>query len=243
MISDGVTLQAVANYTLFEAHATFLNGDAVFCRNGPYMYEAGDPERSKITLNQVGFSPLPVGEGLSQSASCLGGWNMLISASSEMQDEAWAFVQFMTSEESQKKYSITASTLPTLKTLYDDREILEKVPVVDLSKEALQNASPVQFRPTTRRCLPRWPSSSTTSLEALSHLELPSSLSRATYSGSSSRANKPSQTEASPRILLTLRPCSLAPSVTTPHYSTTVAKALQQPLRDSNLWVNITPPR
>lgn len=168
---------------------------------------AGDPERSKITLNQVDVSPLPVGEGQIQSANCLGGWNMLISASSEMQDEAWAFVQFMTSDESHKKYSITASTLPTLKTLYDHREILEKVPVVDLSKEALQNASPVQFRPTTRRCLPRWPSSSTTSLEALSHLELPSSLSRATYSGSSSRANKPSQTEASPRIPLTLRHC------------------------------------
>ena len=148
MISDGVTPQAVASYTLFEAHTTFLNGDAVFCRNWPYMYgAAGDPERSKITLNQVGFSPLPVGEGLSQSASCLGGWNMLISASSEMQDEAWAFVQFMTSEESQKKYSITAFTLPTLKTLYDDREILEKVPVVDLSKEALQNARPRPVSP------------------------------------------------------------------------------------------------
>jgi len=53
----------------------------------------------------------------------------------------------MTSEESQKKYSITASTLPTLKILYDDREILEKVPVVDLSKEALQNARPRPVSP------------------------------------------------------------------------------------------------
>jgi multiple sugar transport system substrate-binding protein len=148
MISDGVTPQAVANYTLFEAHTAFLNGDAVFCRNWPYMYgAAGDPERSKITLNQVGVSPLPVGEGQSQSASCLGGWNMLISASSEMQDEAWEFVRFMTSEESQKEYSITASTLPTLKTLYDDREILEEVPVVALSKEALQNARPRPVSP------------------------------------------------------------------------------------------------
>jgi multiple sugar transport system substrate-binding protein len=140
MISDGVTPQAVANYTFFEAHTAFLNGDAVFCRNWPYMYGAAGDPRSKITLNQVGVSPLPVGEGQSQSASCLGGWNMLISTSSEMQDEAWEFVRFMTSEESQKEYSITASTLPTLKTLYDDREILEEVPVVDLSKEALQNA-------------------------------------------------------------------------------------------------------
>jgi multiple sugar transport system substrate-binding protein len=67
---------------------------------------------------------------------------MLINASSEMQDEAWEFVQFMTSEESQKAYTLSASTLPTLNALYDDREILEEVPVVALSREALQNARP-----------------------------------------------------------------------------------------------------
>src|SRR5215217_4874541 len=148
MISEGASPQAVASYTLGEADVAFVNGDAVFCRNWPYMYgAAGDPEFSKITLNQVGVSALPVGEGQSQIASCLGGWNMLISASSEMQDEAWAFVQFMTSEESQKAYTLSASTLPTLNALYDDREILEEVPVVDLSKEALQNARPRPVSP------------------------------------------------------------------------------------------------
>ena len=148
MISDGVTPQAVASYTLGEADVAFVNGDAVFCRNWPYMYgAAGDPEFSKITLNQVGVSPLPVGEGQSQSTSCLGGWNMLISASSEMQDEAWEFVQFMTSKESQKMQTLSASSLPTLNALYDDREILEEVPVVALSKEALQNARPRPVSP------------------------------------------------------------------------------------------------
>jgi ABC-type glycerol-3-phosphate transport system substrate-binding protein len=63
---------------------------------------------------------------------------MLINASSQMKDEAWEFVQFMTSEERQKAYTLSASTLPTLNALYGDREILEEVPVVDLSKEALQ---------------------------------------------------------------------------------------------------------
>src|SRR5215208_8125877 len=83
MISEGVSPQAVASYTVGEADVAFVNGDAAFCRNWPYMYgAAGDPEFSKITLNQVGVSALPVGEGQSQIASCLGGWNMLISASS-----------------------------------------------------------------------------------------------------------------------------------------------------------------
>jgi multiple sugar transport system substrate-binding protein len=154
MISDGVTPQAVANYTFYESEKAFLYGNSVFCRNWPYMYGlAGDPQqrgrplRAEIEPNQVGVSPLPVGEGQSQTASCLGGWNMLISAASEMQDEAWELVRFMTSEESQKEYSIKASTLPTLNTLYDDREILEKVPVTHPGREALQNARPRPVSP------------------------------------------------------------------------------------------------
>ena len=147
MISDGVTPRAVASYILGEADAAFLNGDAVFCRNWPYMYGlAGDQEMSKIKREQVGVSQLPVGEGQSQSAGCLGGWNMLIGASSQMQEEAWEFVRFITSEESQKIQTLSASTLPTLDTLYEDQEILEEVPVVALSREALQNARP---RPTS----------------------------------------------------------------------------------------------
>jgi multiple sugar transport system substrate-binding protein len=148
MISDRVTPQAVANYTFSESETAFLNGDAVFCRNWPYMYGlAANPDASKIKLKQVGVSQLPVGVGRSQRASCLAGWNMLISASSEMQDEAWEFIQFMSSEETQKMRTLSASTLPTLNTLYDDREILEEVPVVALSKEALQNARPRPISP------------------------------------------------------------------------------------------------
>ena len=80
MIPDGVTPQAVANHTVVESHTAFLNGDVVFCRNWPHMYgAAGDPEMSKITLNQVGVWPLPVGKGQSESTSCLGGWNSPVS--------------------------------------------------------------------------------------------------------------------------------------------------------------------
>jgi trehalose/maltose transport system substrate-binding protein len=148
MISEGVAPQAVAIYTFSGSDAAFLNGDSVFCRNWPYMYGlAGNPDMSKIEPEQVGVSPLPVGEGQGQTASCLGGWNMLINASSELQDEAWDFVQFMTSEENQKAYTLSASTLPTFNALYNDREILEEVPVVALSSKALQNARPRPISP------------------------------------------------------------------------------------------------
>ena len=65
---------------------------------------------------------------------------MPISATSQMQDEAWEFVRFMTNLESQKIQTLSASTLPTMNTLYEDPEIREEVPIVASSKEALQSA-------------------------------------------------------------------------------------------------------
>jgi multiple sugar transport system substrate-binding protein len=88
-----------------------------------------------------------LGEGYRETAGCLGGWNMLIGASSQMQDEAWEFVRFITSVESQKINTLQSSSLPTLNTLYDDRQILEEVPVVALCKVGLQNARPRPVSP------------------------------------------------------------------------------------------------
>jgi len=49
MVKDGVAPQAVTNYTATESQSMFLNGDAVFCRNWPYMYAlAGNPDESTI---------------------------------------------------------------------------------------------------------------------------------------------------------------------------------------------------
>ena len=101
---------------------------------------AGTEDYPKVKPEQIGLAPLPLTEGQSQLASALGGWNMLINAASDKQEEAWEFVQFMTSEESQKIRTLQATLLPTRTSLYSDQEIREKVPVVALGEEALKNA-------------------------------------------------------------------------------------------------------
>ncbi len=65
---------------------------------------------------------------------------MLISATSDKQEEAWEFVKFMTGEESQRYRALEGAFLPTRTSLYSDPEITEKVPVVALGEEALKNA-------------------------------------------------------------------------------------------------------
>jgi len=148
MIADGVSPQAVTNYTETESQTTFLNGDAVFCRNWPYMYAlAANPDESKVTQDQVSVAPLPAGPA--GSVSGLGGWNFYINAASdpEKQDAAYEFVKFATAPEQQKFRALNGSFLPTLKALYDDQEILDAVPVIALAGEALANTVPRPVSP------------------------------------------------------------------------------------------------
>jgi multiple sugar transport system substrate-binding protein len=149
MVTDGVTPQAVVNYTETESHSTFLNGDAIFIRNWPYMYGlASDPEQSNIKPEQIGVAPIPAGEG-GQSFSGLGGWNLFINAASQDKvDAAWTLIQYLSAPEQVKQRSLQGGPgIPTYKSLYDDQELVNKVPVVALAKESAQNAKPRPVSP------------------------------------------------------------------------------------------------
>jgi multiple sugar transport system substrate-binding protein len=140
IVKKGVAPQAVATYQETTTDPAFLGNKAVFARNWPYMYAlAGTKDYPDVKPDQIGIAPLPVapGNGL---ASALGGWNMLINAQTDMQDEAWEFVQFMTSEQGQKQRALAASLLPTRPSLYQDKEIRDTLPVVVQGEEALKNA-------------------------------------------------------------------------------------------------------
>ena len=149
MVEDGVSPQAVSTYAEPDCEPAFLGGNAVFCRNWPYMYAlAADPELSQIKQEQIDIAPLPAGEG-GTSVSGLGGWNFYINAFAvqEAQDAAWEFVKFMTAPEQQKFYALEGSYLPTLSSLYDDPEVAETVPPVRLAPDALANTVPRPVSP------------------------------------------------------------------------------------------------
>ncbi len=150
MVESGVAPQAVSTYAEQECQAAFLNGRAVFCRNWPYMYAlASNESQSRVEPEQVGVAPLPVAAGQERSFSGLGGWNFYLNATSseEEQEAAYEFVKFATAPEQQKFRALNGSFLPTLEDLYDDEEIVEKVPVIALGEEAIKNARPRPLSP------------------------------------------------------------------------------------------------
>jgi multiple sugar transport system substrate-binding protein len=149
MITDGVAPEASGEYTTQESQAIFTNGDAVFMRNWPFVYGLlASPETSRVMPEQVDLANIPVSDPGQASFSGLGGWNFLVNAASEDKlDEIWTFIEFMSSPESQKTLALQSTRLPTLKALYENREVLEKVPVAALGKESLENTRPRPVSP------------------------------------------------------------------------------------------------
>jgi len=149
MIETGASPQAVLQYQESECEGAFLTGDAVFMRIWPSTYAlAGTTDFPKVKKDQLGIAPIPVDEPGNQSYSTLGGWNFLINAQSDLQDEAWEFIKWMTAPEQLIANAKVGSHLPVRESLYDDPEVIDNVPVARLGKEAIiDNSRPRPVSP------------------------------------------------------------------------------------------------
>lgn len=136
MVADGVAPEAVVNYTETESVPVFGDGESVFLREWPGTYGDIQGGAYKLKGEQVGVAPIPVAPG-NESFSTLGGWNMAINAATDMPDEAWEFVQFMTNEENLKYRAIEGGYIPGRSSLLNDPEVDEANPIVGLAKEIL----------------------------------------------------------------------------------------------------------
>jgi multiple sugar transport system substrate-binding protein len=62
---------------------------------------------------------------------------MEINTQTDLQEEAWTFIEFMTSYESMKKRSLIGGYDPGRKALYSDPELTKNLPVLKLAKDIL----------------------------------------------------------------------------------------------------------
>jgi trehalose/maltose transport system substrate-binding protein len=142
LVADGIAPKAVANFKEDEASAAFLRGDSVFMRMWPYAYDLlTDKEASDIEQRQVGLAHVPVASDSIEPVNVGGGWSFFINEGAGDQDAAWELVEYLTSAGQQKVLALEGAYLPTRKELYDDPEIVEKLPAVRLGKEAVEQTT------------------------------------------------------------------------------------------------------
>ena len=146
LIVDGVTPTSVVEFREEEALRAFADGEAVYLRNWPYAYRV--LERAGLTREQIGVAPLPAAVD-GRSASCLGGWNLMLNARSTEAERtaAWTLIRYLTDPTQQRRQASEAGLLPVLEALYDEGDLRADIPVVAAGKGVF--ASRLHERPRT----------------------------------------------------------------------------------------------
>lgn len=140
-----ISPEGVTSFQEEDARNMFQGGNAAFMRNWPYAYSLGNSEDSAIK-GKFDVSPLPAGDS-GNGAAALGGWQLAVSKYSEHPEVAADVALFMASEKAQKLKAIKGSKNPTIKSLYEDEEVLEATPFFGSLYDVFINATP---RPSTQ---------------------------------------------------------------------------------------------
>jgi multiple sugar transport system substrate-binding protein len=143
---DRISPPGVATYMERESLQEFLEGRAIFHRNWAYAWGQAEGAASKVR-GRVDVVPLPAGPGGPRGAGALGGWNLALSRFTRHPREAWQLMDWLTSQEAQRRKALAEGRIPTLPALYDDPEVLRANPHFAILKEALPHARPRPLSP------------------------------------------------------------------------------------------------
>lgn len=125
-MNNGLYNPASLESTYEEVRRTFSQGSSLFAVNWAYQLNlANDPAESQIAGDAI--VTLMPGE-VAESATINGGMGLAITADSEHPDEAWQYIEFLSSKEVQKRYA--ANALPIWISLFDDPALAETQPAV-----------------------------------------------------------------------------------------------------------------
>ena len=132
--------KGVLGYKEEESRGVWQLGNAVFMRNWPYAYALGNSSDSAIK-GRFDVAPLPKGEAEgSRSTATLASRATAVSKYSRNPDVAIELALFLAAPEQQKENAIKLAYLPTIKSLYDDRDIAAAQPIIPRWREIFLNA-------------------------------------------------------------------------------------------------------
>ncbi len=119
--------QGTDTYAPNDILAIFTNGEAPFMRNWVFAYAiANDPTRSKV-VGKVGIAPTLAVPGRT-GHGCTGGWVLAINAFSQHKDEAWTFIDYMLSKNTQTSLSLNTGLISSRPDVVNDPVVQAKLP-------------------------------------------------------------------------------------------------------------------
>jgi multiple sugar transport system substrate-binding protein len=126
VIELGISPPGVTTYREEETRRLFVSGEAAFLRNWPYVWSSANEDTSKIK-GKIGIKPmvhLPDQTG----GACLGGWGLGISTTSKHPEEALKAIQYFTSVDVQRQFTLETGSLSSRRELFSDPQVIAKYP-------------------------------------------------------------------------------------------------------------------
>ena len=142
---DGNIPQEAITYQEEESRQAFQDGKLLFLRNWPYVYNLATTEGSSKVKDVLGMTALP-GQGRPRRLLARRPQRSHQRVLRRTRPRALDFVKFLVEEEQQKFFATQGSLAPVLGDLYDDQELVAKLPYLPVLKTSIENAVP---RPVT----------------------------------------------------------------------------------------------
>ena len=143
----GVLPKNIGEIATDRIRVDFQAGNVIFAQNWGYFWNRVENDADTKVKGKVGVTTLPADKG-GRSATCIGGWQVAVSAFSKHKAEAVAFARYLSSPEVSKTMAILASNLPVFPQVYKDPDVLKANPWF---AEALPVVEGAKSRPVTPR--------------------------------------------------------------------------------------------
>lgn len=122
-------------------------GNLLFGQTWGYVWNRLQSDADSQVKGKIGVAVLPSSK-TGRSATCIGGWQLAVSAFSKNKAEAVKFVRYLSSPEVSKMQALAASHLPVFPSVYKDKDVVAANPWFEFAGPIVETA---KARPVTPR--------------------------------------------------------------------------------------------
>ncbi len=138
-VREGWIPREALTYKEEESRIAFQQGELLFLRNWPYVYQLANGEDSQVA-GDVGAVRIPGPDG--PGTSVLGGSNLAVSSHSDHRETAADLIAYLTSEPVQRRVLTEGALPPVRADLYNDPELVRRHPYLPTLEESILTAEP-----------------------------------------------------------------------------------------------------
>jgi len=130
----------VTSFIEDDARNVFQGGNAMFMRNWPYAYAAGNASDSPVK-GKFDVAPIPADSGQKHYGT-VGGWQLGVSTYSQHKDAAMELVKYLCSPEVETWRAVIGSYVPTQPAVASDPDVLKVMPFLQTLQDVVRVTRP-----------------------------------------------------------------------------------------------------